>query len=117
MAGALLARGEAHVMRLACLYAVLDFSKVVKAEHLLAALALWQYVEQTVHHVFGDALGDPVADELLRLLRAAPSGMTRNELLNAFGRNLSSDRIGRALALPTSARSAHTVGRFRRKRR
>jgi hypothetical protein len=108
MAGALLARGEAHVMRLACLYAVLDFSKVVKAEHLLAALALWQYVEQSVRHVFGDALGDPVADELLRLLRAAPSGMTRNELLNAFGRNLSSDRIGRCLSLLAQ----HRLARF-----
>jgi hypothetical protein len=106
LAGAMLARGEAHVMRLACLYAVLDLSAVVRAEHLLAALALWHYVEQSVHHVFGEALGDPVADEIMRVLRAAPGGMTRNDLCNHFGRNQSSDRIGRALALLAQNRLA-----------
>jgi len=66
---------------------------------LLAALSQWHYVEQSIRHVFGDALGDPVADEILRVLRAAQGGMTRNDLYNHFGRNQSSDRIGRALAL------------------
>lgn len=108
LAGAMLARGEAHVMRLACLYAVLDQSPDIGAEHLLAALALWEYVEQSVRHVFGDALGDPVADELLRLLRAAPDGMTRWEMTNAFGRHQSADRIGRALSLLAQ----HGLARF-----
>jgi predicted ArsR family transcriptional regulator len=65
----------------------------------MAALAVWDYCEQSVRHVFGGALGDPVADELLRLLRAAPDGMSRWEMSNALGRHVSSDRIGRALAL------------------
>src|SRR5262249_5462234 len=106
MAGAMLARGEAHVMRLACLYAVLDLSADIRAEHLLAALALWEYVEQSVHHVFGDALGDPVADQLLRLLRAAPDVLTHWEMTHAFGGNHSADRIGRALALLAQHRRA-----------
>jgi hypothetical protein len=107
LTGAMLARGEAHAMRLACLYALLDLSAEVRAEHLLAALALWEYVEQSVRHVFGDALGDPVADELLRLLRAAPEGLTRLEMTNAFGRNLTADRIGRALSLLMQHRLAY----------
>jgi hypothetical protein len=99
LSGALLSRAEAHVMRLGLLYALLDCSAAISAEHLLAALALWQYVEQSVRHVFGDRLGDPAADELLRLLRGCPDGMTRNAMMDYFGRNLSSDRIGRALGL------------------
>jgi hypothetical protein len=99
LAGALLARAEAHVLRLAMLYALLDRSATIGAPHLLAALALWDYCERSVYHVFGDELGDPVADEILRLLRSCPTGLTRNELYDYFGRHRSSERISRALGL------------------
>jgi hypothetical protein len=99
MAGALLARAEAHVMRLAMLYALLDQSNVITPEHLMAGVAVWQYVEQSVLHIFGDALGDPVADDILRLLRAKPNGVSRTELMHYFSRHQTSDRIGRALGL------------------
>jgi hypothetical protein len=99
LAGALLARGEAHVMRLALLYALLDRSAVIQAPHLLAALALWEYLERSVYFVFGDDLGDPVADDLLRLLRGCPAGLTRTEISNYLGRNQSAEHIGRALGL------------------
>jgi hypothetical protein len=99
LAGAMLARAEAHVLRLSMLYALLDKSSVIRAEHLMAALALWEYVETSVYCIFGDSLGDPLADDLLRLLRGVKDGMTRNELMNYLGRNQSSDRIGRALGL------------------
>jgi hypothetical protein len=52
-------------------------------------------------------MGDPVADELLRLLRAAPDGMTRWEMNNAFGRHQSADRISRALSLLMQHHLAH----------
>jgi hypothetical protein len=106
LTGALLGRAEAHVLRLSVLYALLDKSGLVGADHLLAALAIWDHCEQSVRHVFGDALGDPVADEALRLLRAAPDGLTRTDLYNAFGRHAPSDRIGRALALLAEHRLA-----------
>jgi hypothetical protein len=110
LAGALLARAEAHVMRLAMIYALMDRSAVIRAPHLLAALALWEYVERSVYFVFGDDLGDPVADDLLRLLRGCPQGMTRNELRDYFGRHQSSERIGRALGLLLQ----HRLARFDR---
>jgi hypothetical protein len=99
LTGALLGRGEAHVLRLAMLYALLDRSVVIRAVHLLAALALWDYCEQSVRHIFGDSLGDPVADELLLLLRSSPQGLTRTEIRDLFGRNQSAERLGRALGL------------------
>ena len=46
--GAVISRSEAQVMRLACLYAVLDQSVVITTDHLLAALALWDYCEASV---------------------------------------------------------------------
>jgi hypothetical protein len=100
LTGALLGRAEAHALRLAMLYALLDRSALIQASHLLAALALWQYVDESVRHVFGDSLGDDVADELLRLLRAClPGGLTRTEISNYFQRNASAGRLGRALGL------------------
>jgi hypothetical protein len=100
LAGALLGRAEAHVMRLAMIYALMDRSALIGAPHLMAGLALWEYVERSVAFVFGDSLGDPLADELLRLLRAAAGqGVTRTEMMSYFSGNQSSGRIGRALGL------------------
>jgi hypothetical protein len=99
LAGALLARAEAHVMRLAMIYALLARSPLIRAEHLMAAVALWDYVERSVYFVFGDRLGDPLADDLLQLLRASPGGLTRNDMRTYLGGHQSSERIGRALGL------------------
>lgn len=98
--GAMTARAEAQVMRLACVYAVMDLSPLIRAEHLLAALAVWEYAEASARRIFGDALGDPVADEILRALRAAPGGLTRSYLLrDLFDRNQKAGTIARSLAL------------------
>lgn len=85
--GAMTARAEAQVMRIACLYAVLDTSQVIREEHLRAALAVWVYSLASAKWIFGDQLGDPVADEILRNLRANPDGLTRTDISDLFGRN------------------------------
>jgi hypothetical protein len=64
---------------------------------LLAALAVWRYAADTVALLFGSALGDPVADAMLIQLRAAPDGLNRKELHDAFGRHLSAADLDRAL--------------------
>jgi hypothetical protein len=69
MAGAILARGEAHVVRLSMLYALLDGSSVVRAPHLQAAAAVWDYSQRSVAYIFGDAVGNRVADTILRELK------------------------------------------------
>ena len=74
----MIGRAEAQTMRLACLYALLDRSEKVRAEHLVAALALWTYCEASARWIFGDELGDPVADEILDALRVNPAGLTKN---------------------------------------
>jgi hypothetical protein len=97
--GAVTSRSEAQVLRVSCLYALLDRSSVVRAQHLLAALAVWQYCEESARFIFGDALGDPTADEIIRELRKYPQGMSRNEIREFFHHNKSSDQIDRALSL------------------
>ncbi len=107
--GAVTARAEAQVMRLACLYALLDQSTTIRAEHLTAALALWDYAEESAAYIFGDALGDPTADTLLAALREAEQGMTRTEIRELFGRNKSSTTLTRALEALAAAGKAHYV--------
>jgi hypothetical protein len=97
--GAATSRSEAQVLRISCLYALLDASTVVRAEHLTAALTLWEYCSESARFIFGDAMGDSTADEILRVLKASPEGMTRTEISEYFKRNKSSAEIGRALAL------------------
>ena len=68
MLGAMTARADAQVMRLACLYAALDKTCLVSPAHLKAARALWWYCEASVRYVFGARTGDPVADRILLAL-------------------------------------------------
>lgn len=87
MAGTLLARAAPQVMRLACLYALLDRSRAVRAADLCAALALWQFCETSVREIFGDALGDPTADKIVAAIAQSPRGMARTEINDLFNRH------------------------------
>ncbi len=95
--GAVTSRAEAQVMRIALIYCLLDNSEAIRKEHLSAALALWRYSEASAKVIFGDSLGDPAADALLRELRNQPSGMTRTEIRDFFSRNKKSEEVSRIL--------------------
>jgi len=95
--GAVVSRSEAQVMRIACIYAVLDKSNWIRAEHLLAALALWDYSEASARYIFGDATGDVVADRILQAIRGSTNGLTRTDIRDLFFRNISGVKIDDAL--------------------
>jgi hypothetical protein len=95
--GAMVSRAEAQVMRLACIYALLDLSDVIRKDHLQAALSVWDFVEQSVRHVFGGVLGDPVADMIMMSMNGNENGMTRTEISNLFGRHQDANAINVAL--------------------
>ncbi|HEX9262839.1 MAG TPA: hypothetical protein VF977_00600 [Candidatus Binatia bacterium] len=100
LTGAVLSRAEAQVLRLSVLYALLDCSLTISIHHLQAALAVWEFAEDSARAIFGDRLGDPVADRILDALRSAgDEGMTESDISALFGRNRSADEIGRAMAL------------------
>jgi len=97
--GSMTARAEAQVVRLSTLYALLDSSSLIRMEHLKAAQEVWAYCEDSVRHIFGNALGDETADAILRMLRNAADGMTQTEINRGFGSHKSSAELNRALAL------------------
>ncbi|MDH5296605.1 MAG: bifunctional DNA primase/polymerase [Nitrospirota bacterium] len=86
LTGALLGRAEAQVMRLSGLYAVMDGQSVIDLVHLKAALAIWQYAEASTRMIFGDSLGDPVADAILKALRTR-GDMTDSDISDFFRRH------------------------------
>jgi hypothetical protein len=96
--GSLTARAEAQVVRLALIYALWEGSRQIGIEHLTAALAVWEFCSASVEYVFGDSLGDPIADAILAALKTAgPAGSTRTDLRDLFSRHVPANQIARAL--------------------
>lgn len=103
--GAVIGRAEAQTVRMALHYALLAEADAIDLDHLLAALALWGYCEDSARYIFGDTIGDPVADEILRALKVREK-LTRTDIRDLLGKNQSADRIGTALALLKQKRLA-----------
>jgi len=95
--GAVIARAEAQAIRLALIFSLLDKKFTIDVAHLKAAISLWAYCEQSAIRIFGDSLGDPIADEILRALRQTPEGLTRTDIRNLFSRHGRADQISAAL--------------------
>jgi hypothetical protein len=114
--GAVIARAEAQTIRIAQLYALFDRKYEIDRVHLEAAIAVWTYCEASAIRIFGDSLGDPVADEILRALRRTKNGLSRTEIRDLFARHGRGDQIAAALATLLAFGKArfderHTSGR------
>jgi hypothetical protein len=110
LAGALCARGEAHVVRLALIYALLDCHRTIDAVHLDAALAVWNYACASAEWALEAASGDPLAEQIHAALAASADGLTRTQIRDLFHRNQPASAIDQALGLLAEA------GRARRQR-
>lgn len=98
LAGDVTSRAESQVLRLSMIYALADGKTIIEVEHLNAALAFWQYCEQSALYLFGDRLADSNAQRILDELRTHPSGMTRKEIsVEIFQRNIKSTTLDCAL--------------------
>jgi len=86
------------------IYALLDGTNQIDLPHLEAALSVWEFCEASAKHIFGDLIGEPLADEILRSLRGVgPEGMTRTDLHRLFNRHQTSASIGAALGILMAA--------------
>lgn len=97
MSGAILGRAAAQTLRLSLVFALLDKSPSIRTEHLRAALAVWDVAEKSVFQIFGDRIGDPVADRILDELRTQHE-LTRDDIVNLFHRHRTG-AVGTALSL------------------
>jgi hypothetical protein len=98
IAGAISARAEAHTIRLALLYALLDTARQIQPAHLNAALALWNYAQRSATWALERTTGDPLAHQIHAALTHAPDGLTRTQLRDLLHRNPTTQQLDRALA-------------------
>jgi Protein of unknown function (DUF3987) len=102
--GSILGRAEAQVIRLALIYALLDNETQIDLPHLGAALAIWAFCEDSATQIWGDMIGDDIADTILTALRGAGSaGMPRTGMWSLFSRHAPAARI--TMALDTLSRA------------
>jgi hypothetical protein len=76
------ARAQAQVLRLSVIYATLDQSKLIKPEHLRAALAVWDYCDASAKVLFAEAEHDSRradTDKILKFI-GGRGKVTRNQL-------------------------------------
>jgi hypothetical protein len=98
IAGQLGARAEAHTIRLALIYALLDRAPAIGPDHLQAALALQNYAARSAAWALEPDTGDPIAEQIHAALRRSPDGLTRTQLRDLLNRNIPARRLDQALA-------------------
>jgi hypothetical protein len=88
------------VLRLSVTYSLLDGKNKIDVEHVRAAWAAWSYCRASAAYIFGESLGDLIADTLLRALRTAgTAGLDGTAQRDLFSRNASRTQLENARAL------------------
>ena len=95
LSGAVTSRAEAQVLRLSINYALLDRSKIVRVEHLVAALTAWKYADQSASYIFGGSTGSSLEDRISVLLTTGP--LSTSEISRRFGGHITSNDLSMAL--------------------
>ena len=99
--GAVTARAEPQVIRMALIFALLDLSEDIKVEHLEAANAVWQYCLASARFIFGKtaAMTDSLTHDQAKLLAFLIGGTKNRKQISVecFRRNKSADAITRDL--------------------
>jgi len=99
IAGAISARAEAHTIRLALIYTLLDNNQQIQPAHLDAALALWDYSKRSATWALERTTSDPLAQQIHAALQhALPDGLTRTQLRDLLNRNPTTTQLDQALA-------------------
>lgn len=98
IAGQLAARAEAHTIRLALIYALIDRATAIGPDHLQAALALQDYAARSAAWALEPDTGDPLAEHIHTALLRSPDGLTRTQLRDLLHRNTPARRLEQALA-------------------
>ncbi len=101
MIGCVVNRAEAQVLRLAMIYSLIGKSHTIRIEHLEAALAFWQYCEDSAKYIFHSRQSDTVAQKIIDALQEDP--MTGTEIHRLFNSHVTKPRLESALSELTAA--------------
>jgi hypothetical protein len=96
--GAITGRAEPIILRLAMIYALLDRTEIIEIAHLYAAIALWEYAEESCRYIFGDSTGDKYSDQILEVLKTKQR-LSQTEISGLFGNNRNSQQIQESLRI------------------
>jgi hypothetical protein len=97
--GSIIARSDAHVLRLTMQYAVLDHTALMEPRHLESAIAFWDYCQRSAEWIFREKTGNKMADRIYWALERAPQGLTKQEIAgDVFGRDYTKITLDAALA-------------------
>ena len=95
-------REDAHISKLAMLYALLDKSPVISAKHLQAAIAAWKYSRDSSRILFplqAAKRGFNDEEKVMKLLGQHPDGLTTSQVtFMALSNN--KRKMGQTTALP-----------------
>jgi len=103
--GQITARAEAHVIRLALIYALTDGHNQIRPPHLTAALALHDYAARSAAWALTGATGQPLAEQIHAALCQHPTGLTRSQISQTLNHNQPAGQIDHAL------HALHAAGR------
>lgn len=95
--GSVLNRSEAYVRRIALIYALLDGSENVRLPHLKAALALWDYCEQSARFIFAGLDSDSTSQKIMEALEESGGKLDTSGLYKFFGNHISKRKMTVAL--------------------
>lgn len=105
--GSLSARGEAQVMRMALIQAVINRHSEITSDDLEAAFAIFSYCKASLNYIYGFQTGDRLADRIKDFLDdAGLVGLTRTDISNRLNKNQTSAEITNALSLLLAAQLA-----------
>lgn len=103
------ARAEAHIIRLALIYALTDGQHQIATTHLTAALALQTYAARSAAWALKGATGEPLAEQIHAALLEHPGGLTRSQISQTLNHNQPAGEIDHALqTLNTAGRVTAT---------
>jgi hypothetical protein len=104
--GVITQRAAPQVLRLSMIYALMDCSYTIDLPHLRAALALWEYSEQSVKMIFEEMTGDQNVDLVVKCGKVFKS-ITRGQLWGLIGRNIHKDELDRIASVINTRKLAN----------
>jgi len=107
LVGSMLARAEAHVLRLSSLYSLLSQAQEIDVPHLRSALAFWDVVDASARRIFAGRTGNREADRLREAFLPGQR-MTLTEVQeNIFKNHLPAGRLRDAIRLLVELEEFH----------